>query len=118
MDLDQAMEKHIEWKVKFRMAIFQKEPLDADRTAKDDCCALGMWLHGDAKAQFSRLETYSTCVARHKTFHDEAGKIALAINAGQYEAAKEMLNSASPFAKASSALGLAIIDFRMQAAIA
>ncbi len=117
MDLDQALKRHIEWKVKFRMAIFQKEPLDAACMGKDDCCALGAWLHGDAKALFSALTTYSACVARHKTFHDEAGKIASAINAARYDDATEMLMSSAAFAKASSAVGLAIMDFRKEAAM-
>ena len=118
MDLDQALKKHIEWKVKFRMAIFQKESLDAACMGKDDCCALGAWLHGDAKALFGALPTYSACVARHKTFHDEAGKIANAINAARFDDATDMLKSSAPFAKASSAVGLAIMDFRKEVAIA
>jgi len=116
MDLDLAFKVHVEWKVKFRMAIFQKEPLDAVCIGKDYCCELGKWLHGEGKTRFSLLETYAKCVARHKTFHDEAGKIARAINADRYAEATDMLKSSAPFAKASSAVGLAIMDFRKEAA--
>lgn len=118
MDLDLAFKIHVEWKVKFRMAIFQEEPLDAGCIEKDDCCELGKWLHGEAKARFSLLGTYATCVARHKAFHDEAGKIARAINADRYAEATDMLKSSSPFSIASSAVGLAIMDFRKEAAMA
>ncbi len=117
MDLEQALINHIEWKVKFRMAIFQKEPLDAVCIGKDDCCELGLWLQGEGKAKFGTLETYAKCVTRHGTFHDEAGKIASAINATRYGEATEMLKSSAPFARASSAVGLAIMDFRKEAAI-
>jgi methyl-accepting chemotaxis protein len=117
MDLEQAVKEHVEWKVKFRMAIFQKEPLDAACIEKDDCCTLGMWLHSGAKAKFGKLQTYAKCVARHKAFHDEAGKIAYAINAAQYDEATGMLKSSSPFARASSAIGLAIMALKEEAAV-
>ncbi len=48
MDLDQAVAKHAEWKVKFRKAISAKEQLDTASIAKDNCCELGKWLHGEA----------------------------------------------------------------------
>lgn len=112
MDLDQAIEIHVGWKVKFRMAIFQKEPLDSDCIGREDCCELGKWLHGEAKARFDKLETYVACMARHKAFHEEAGRIACAINAAQYDEATELMKSSGPFARASSAVGLAISDLR------
>jgi len=118
LDLDKAVEQHVEWKVRFRMAIFQKEPLDAACIGKDDCCELGNWLHGEAKSRFSSLGTYDACVARHKAFHEEAGKIARAINAAQYAEATEMLKSSAAFSKASSEVGLAIMAFKKEAAMA
>ena len=45
MDLNQAIEKHAEWKVKFRSAIVKKESMDAGTISKDNCCELGKWLH-------------------------------------------------------------------------
>lgn len=117
VDLDQAVEKHVEWKVKFRMAIFQEEPLDAACIGRDDCCELGKWLHGEAEPRFGLLGVYTACVARHRTFHDEAGKIARAINAARYSEATGMLKSSAPFSKASSELGLAIMAFRKEAAM-
>jgi hypothetical protein len=116
MDLDEAIKLHIQWKVKLRMAIFQKEPLDSDCIGRDDCCELGEWLHGEAKAKFYKLEAYAACLARHKAFHEEAGRIARAINAARYDEATELMKSSGPFARASSAVGLAISDLRNEMA--
>lgn len=108
MDLNQAIEKHAEWKVKFRNAITKKESMDADTISKDNCCELGKWLHGDAKARYGALHSYAECVSKHAAFHVEAGKIARIINAKQYEQAEQMLNGGNGYAHASSAVGVAI----------
>ena len=80
MDLENAMKKHVEWKMKFRSAISKKEQMDAVSLAKDDCCEIGIWLHGAAKKQFSHLPSHAACIQKHLAFHVETGKIALTIN--------------------------------------
>lgn len=52
MDLNNAIQKHAEWKTRFRKAISGQETMDAAAIAKDNCCELGQWLRGDAKRQF------------------------------------------------------------------
>ena len=112
MDLNTALQAHSEWKVKLRMAIAKQEQLDADTIARDNCCALGKWLHGEAAGLYSRLPGYKDCVAKHASFHKEAGAVARCINAGQYDKAESMLNAGSPFAAATSAVGAAIMGLR------
>lgn len=109
MDLQTAIQAHGEWKVKLRSAIIKKEKLDAQSIGRDDACALGKWLHGEGKAKFGGLPTYTGCVHKHATFHQEAGKVAVAINAGRYEDADRMLAGGSSYAAASSAVGGAIL---------
>jgi len=117
MDLDSAIGKHAEWKVKLRGAISNKEKLDASTISKDNCCELGKWLHGDAKAKFGSLSSYSICMAKHAAFHVEAGKVASTINAGKFAEAEAMLGSATPYNAASSAVGVAIMGLKKEAAL-
>lgn len=115
MDLDYAVKAHGEWKVKFRAAISAKQKLDAASISKDNACPLGQWLHGEAKAKYAGLKSYSRCLADHAAFHREAGKIAAAINSAQYAQAEAMLAGGTPYATASSNVGVAILQLRKEA---
>lgn len=108
MDLDKAVSAHVEWKTKLRAAISSKAQLDAATISKDNCCPLGMWLHGEAKAKFSRLAPYAECVGAHASFHREAGKVAELINRKKYTEAESAIGAGTPYAAASSAAGIAI----------
>jgi len=117
MDLNSAIQKHAEWKTRFRKAISGQETMDATTIAKDNCCELGQWLHGDGKRQFGKLPAHAACVQAHAGFHAEAAKVATAINAKQFTAAESMLDSASFYTKASSAVGVAIMQLKKAAAL-
>ena len=115
MDLDAALQVHGDWKARFRDAIEQQLPFDVRTIAVDDRCPLGLWLHGEAREQFGSLRTYHDCVARHAAFHLEAGKVAAAINAGQYHVALAMLDFGTTYSAASSALGGAVMALKRDA---
>ena len=117
MNLDAAIEKHAEWKVKFRSAIAKKETMDAHVIAKDDCCELGKWLHGEGKSQYGKLGSHGDCLAKHAVFHAEAGKVAIAINAKDYGGAEAMIAHGTPYSTASSAVGVAIINLKRDAGL-
>lgn len=117
MDLDGALGKHAEWKLKLRSATSKKEVMDAATISKDNCCELGKWLHGEAKTKFGRLASYSECVTKHAAFHVEAGRVATAINSKKYTEAEAMLNSGTPYATASGAVGVAIMRLKKEAGI-
>ena len=108
MNFDEAREKHAQWRFKFRNAILKKETFDVDVIAKDDRCDLGKWLHGEAKAKYSRLSSYADCVKKHAHFHVEASKVAKVINAQKYEEALALLDIGSGFSIASAAIGTAL----------
>jgi methyl-accepting chemotaxis protein len=114
MDLESAIGKHAEWKMKFRSAISKQEQLDAATIAKDNCCDLGKWLHGEAKGQFARLENYKNCLQNHADFHVEAGKVARAINARNYAEAEAMIGGGTPYSRVSSAVGVAIMALKKE----
>jgi hypothetical protein len=117
MDLENAVAKHAEWKTKFRGAITKQEQMDASTISKDNCCDLGKWLHGEAKSKFSALNSYKDCVTKHALFHTEAGKVASAINSRKYSEAESMINAGTIYASASSAVGVAILKLKKEAAL-
>jgi hypothetical protein len=117
MDLTSAVGKHAEWKTKFRSAITKKEQMDSVTKAKDNCCELGKWLHGEAKSQFGAMVAYKECVEKHAVFHTEAAKVASAINAKKYTEAEAMLDGGTSYAKISSAVGVAIMHLKKEAGL-
>ena len=117
MDLDKAAAAHGEWKLKFRAAIQQKAQLDAQAIGKDHVCPLGQWLHGAAKAKYAGMKSYAVCVEKHAAFHKEAGKVAVAINAGKYADAEAMIGGGTAYTAASSAVGGAVLGLRKEASL-
>lgn len=115
MDLTDAIKAHSDWKLKLRGAIVAQSTLDAESIAKDNCCALGKWLHGESKPTLGGLSTHKDCVRLHAEFHKEAGKVATAINSGQYAKAESMLASGAPYATASNAVVIGIGALKRQA---
>ncbi|MBL4710905.1 MAG: chemotaxis protein CheW [Gammaproteobacteria bacterium] len=114
IDLDSAIQKHAEWKLKLHTAITRNEKLEASEISRDDCCILGKWLHGEAKSKFSHLKNYIECRDKHKTFHVEAGRVAKFINDEKYKEAETMLGAGSAYANASSSVATAIISLRKE----
>jgi len=73
-------------------------------------------LHGEGKKLFGTLPIHTHCVATHKLFHLEAGKIAEAINANNFVEAESMLAAHTHFSKTSNALAAAILRLKKDAA--
>lgn len=117
MDLSQAIQKHAEWKLKFRNAINGLETLDFASIATDKCCELGKWLHGEGKIKYNELASHADCVTKHAAFHVEAGKVAAAINAKRYSEAEAMLGGGTRYASASSDVAVAITRLKREAGV-
>lgn len=117
MDLKQAIDKHAEWKVKFRSAISKHESMDVSTISKDDCCDLGRWLHGDGMKRHGKLDSFKQCVTKHAAFHVEAGKVAQTINAKKYDDAEKMLSSGTPYTSASTSVGAAILQLKKESGL-
>jgi methyl-accepting chemotaxis protein len=112
MDLDSAIQKHAEWKYKFRTALHSGEPLDAAAISKDNNCEFGKWLHGEAHSLYGNNSHYAECLTDHAAFHVEAGKVAAAINAKKAEEAEKMMAPGTPYSEASKKVGIAIIELK------
>lgn len=116
MDIDNAIGKHAEWKAKLRLAISKREQLDVAQLSRDDCCELGIWLHGIGKRLYGSDPLHGQCVAQHAAFHVEVASIARKVNAMRYDEAEQMLGAGTAYAHVSSALGVSFLRLRKQAA--
>jgi Chemoreceptor zinc-binding domain len=115
VDLSKAVDAHVQWKTKFRVAITKQESMDAATIGKDNCCELGKWLNGEGKSNHGSLASFKEVVVKHSDFHKSAGQIATAINAKQFSQADKMLASGTPFAITSAAVGVALARLKMDA---
>jgi methyl-accepting chemotaxis protein len=117
MVLDQAVPGHAEWKLKFRSAVLKKERIDASHASKEDRCLLGKWLQGEGASRFGDNHLFRACKQKHAEFHREAGRVALAIDAGNFTEADALLSAASAYSKASSDVSVAIIMLKRELAV-
>ena len=116
MTLDQAVEKHAEWKVKLRSAITRQQTLDTPTIAKDNCCQLGKWLYGEGRAKFGNRTEFGSLMSLHKTFHAEAAGISELINDKKYAEASRAIGDKTAYDKASRSVINAINALKRVAA--
>jgi hypothetical protein len=117
VNLDEAVQKHAEWKVKFRTAISKKETLDAATIGKDNCCMVGTWLYGEGRTSWGSKPEFQKAMDKHRAFHVQAGKVAGLINSAQYAQAEAALGVGTPYAGASTEVGVALIALKRSAAL-
>lgn len=91
MDLNKALVSHTEWRTKLRVAVKNREPLDASKVGRDDRCELGQWLAGPARKQFGTAPELERLRIAHREFHQELGKVAQFLTAKDYAAADKEL---------------------------
>lgn len=115
MDLQEAIRAHSDWKTKLRGAISTKSTLDVATIARDDCCMLGKWLHGESRPMYGPLSSHIACVKKHAVFHKEAAKIAGTINEKRYADAEKMLEIGGAYATASNEVVFAIGALKREA---
>ena len=117
MNLDNAISAHAEWKMKLRSAIAAQSQLDAATISKDNCCPLGQWLHGEARAKYGHLEGFRRCLEAHANFHREAGRVAQLINQKKFSEAEAAIGLNTHYAVASSEAGAAIIHLKRESGL-
>jgi len=114
INLDNAIQAHANWRTKLRSAANRHEQVDVDTIGRDDCCELGKWLHGVGGAKLGGKPTFVSLINGHREFHTEAGKVARMVNQGAGAQAQKMLESGTPFARASSEVGRLIIQLKKE----
>ena len=115
MNIEEAVHAHAEWKMKFRGAIAKKAQMDAASIGRDNCCTIGQWLHGEGKARLGAKPEYLRALNTHKAFHQQAGRVATMINAGDYAQAEASMNAGTPYANASNEVAVALIALKKAA---
>ena len=101
-DFDAAIEAHRAWKMKLRRAISNEEKLDVDTVSRDDCCALGKWIHGPGGHRHSKHPRFGELQNKHRDFHRSVGEIARKINLGRHDDAERLLGTGSSFTALST----------------
>lgn len=111
MDLESAIGKHAEWKVKFRSAISKRQQMDIDHVGNVHVCEFGTWLDGDGKKLYLHLREFAELIEIHKRLHQEAVKVAVMINAEKYSAAEAALSGAS-YSEASKQMAAGVMKLK------
>jgi hypothetical protein len=93
MNFEEAITAHSQWKIRLQgvVAGTSKEVLDPKIVGVDDKCALGQWIHGEAR-QFSTHKEYAELLAEHARFHRCAADVLRAVAAGHTDQAKTMVD--------------------------
>jgi hypothetical protein len=112
LTLERAFAAHQEWKARLKQSVLSGETLDVSTIRRDDCCALGQWLHGEGHALYGTRPEFCKLVYKHGGFHLVASVVAGIINAGKHEEAIEMLQDFSHFSTASAEVGIAIMALK------
>ena len=103
-----AIDAHVQWKTRLRNAALDETKLDAVQIARDDCCPLGQWLHGDGQRRWGTRPLFTELLGTHAEFHRQAGAVAELINAGRRDRALAALAAGTPYSNATQATLLAI----------
>jgi len=94
IDLAQAVEAHLRWKLRLQNYIEGKsdEKLDPMVICRDDQCTLGKWIHGPATDYFHDAEPFHELRADHAQFHFVAGNIVKSIQENDRAAAEKLFH--------------------------
>ena len=113
INLDSAIRAHADWRNKLRHAAAKHEQLDVQTISRDDCCEMGRWLHGAGGSRYGGKPIFVELIAGHKNFHEQAGKVARAVNQGDAQVA-HMMDSGTPFSRASNEVGRLIVQLKKE----
>lgn len=109
---DDAIAAHLSWKRSLRDCLDSgKPPMSVDRAEYDRLCELGKWLFGEG-SRFSNLVSYQRLAEQHARFHREAAKILVLIEAGNLEAAEDLVFGDGAFSESSAEVVAAIGQLR------
>ncbi|MFN3386743.1 MAG: CZB domain-containing protein, partial [Candidatus Thermochlorobacter sp.] len=94
---------HQNWKVRFRAMIDSgvNEALNPDVIAEDNQCAVGKWIYGNAKEQFSHHPLWEKLRGDHAFFHTCASRVLVMIIRGEKQKALQEIERGA-YARASN----------------
>ena len=91
MNFDEAIQAHVQWKMKLRQHLGGAQKFDAGVVGKDDQCVLGKWIHGEASTKYRQLPDYAKLKAAHASFHATAASVIRTHDSGLGVKAAELL---------------------------
>lgn len=103
IDLHLAISSHQQTRVTLRNAVNRKLVLEPE-LGRDDCCPLGMWLHGAGGRQWGGGPAFTNLLKVHREFHDVLGRVVNQINAKRYAEAEAALAIGTPLHTAGQEL--------------
>ena len=112
-DLKGAIAKHMEWKATLRNAALHGSTLDIETIKRDDCCALGKWLHGEGSRQWQKEPKFLELIDKHRDFHLCAAHVAHTIKTQGQDAGLQLLQGGSKFSQCTQAVVVAIKSLMM-----
>ena len=116
MNFDEAITAHSQWRIRLQSVIAgtSKEDLDPAVVCRDDKCALGQWIYGEAKIYVNLLE-YDTLKISHAEFHQSAAQVLRLSAAGKLAEATAIMKEGA-FHQASLRTITAIRKLRLRIA--
>ena len=101
MNLKNAFLEHMDWELNFLTQVFEEKPFAGLALENEQGCPFGQWLRDEGQSRYDSLAGFQDCIDQHAALHQEAIKIAQAINEQRHEAAAAMLNLDSTFSMAT-----------------
>ena len=94
MEFKDAIDAHVNWKVRLRLLMAGQEKIDANVASKDNECALGKWIYGEGSRALAKdPEVLDGLRKAHAAFHQIAGTAIRAIQSGDLARAEAMLEA-------------------------
>lgn len=93
LNISDAVSAHSAWKERLFHYVngTSTEKLDENMICRDDACALGKWIYGDAHAFLADVPDYHRLKSAHAAFHIAAEDIVRAVNANARPKAEKLL---------------------------
>jgi hypothetical protein len=110
-----AIDAHVKWKERLQdyIAGNSGEELAVETVARDDNCALGVWLAGEGRQHYGHLPAFDDLCRIHGEFHHCAGEVLKAAKIGQRDRALEMLEEGD-YVRASDEVTVALVELFAQ----
>lgn len=95
LNFHDAIRLHQAWRGRLLAVVEGRsaEHLDASRIRRDHLCPLGHWLHHQARDHFDDEALLRVLETAHAHFHQVAGDVVRAVDEGQPEVARRLLDA-------------------------
>jgi hypothetical protein len=112
VDINSAIQAHVNWKTK--LAIYIARPdhsLKASEVSHHEQCELGRWLAGEGR-KFAAMPEYTQLAADHARFHHAAAEVIRKADAGERVQEDIALGGKSEYAAASNAVVTSLMKIK------